>query len=165
MTSAIQLHGQEAHALTLDARLVAIRWDLLDWGVVLDLDTPASESKDAPMRRAWLVFSGVDEITMLLRDARLPTGIWLTSSLVVRLDDEGYHLCSCSALFPVFDGDELQSVNTPSTLSIRARSVFGVVSSGFHAAGEVGLSYVERQSLSSDLEMLKVLANGPLPSG
>lgn len=90
MSSAIRLQDEDVRALTTDARIVAMRWDVLEWGVVLDLDVPVSEANDAPMRRAWLAFPGVSEITLAMHEARLPTGIWLTSSLEARPDEGAF---------------------------------------------------------------------------
>lgn len=148
------------YSLTTDARIVAIRWDLLEWGVVFDLDTPVSESEGAAMRRAWLAFSGVAEVTLALQNARLPTGIWLKSSLESMLDDEGFRRYTCQALLPVFEGHSLRSEGMSSTLSIRAQDVVGVVSRNSEAPREYGLSFESRQRLCADLEMLKFVAGG-----
>ncbi len=158
MTSVLPLQGSEVHAVTKDARLVAIRWDLLEWGVVLDLDVAASEAKSAVMRRVWLAFEGVAEITLAVQRARLPTGIWLTSSLDAESDDEGFSIFSCQALVPVFDGNALSATATSRTLSIRAQAVFGVRSRGAEAPADYGLTFESRQRLCSDLEMLACLS-------
>lgn len=155
MQHVVLLQRSQVHELTRDARVVAIRWDLLDWGVVLDLDAPVSEANDADMRRAWLAFSVVDEITVAIKEARVPTGIWLTSSLEQTSDEKGYSVFSCHALLPVLDGD-----SPSSTLSIRAQGIFGLVSRGSCRPGEYGLSFEARQSLCSDAELLSALLRG-----
>lgn len=157
MESAIRLQDRETCALTTDARVVAIRWDLLEWGLVLDLDVPISEGENAAMRRAWLVFPGVSEVTMAIQDARLPTGIWLTSSLDEIPDNDGFRIFSCQALLPVFDGNTLRPIGAASTISIRAQDVFGVVSRGSDIPGEYGLLLESRQRLCADHQMLAAL--------
>jgi len=66
--------------ITQDARVAAIRWDLITGSVVLDLDCPISEAKNAPMQRAWLVFRGVKDMSIPLV-GRLPAGCWLTTTM------------------------------------------------------------------------------------
>ena len=46
-----RLTDREVMEITQDARLVAIRWDVLPWSIVLDIDTPVSEQEHAEMRR------------------------------------------------------------------------------------------------------------------
>jgi hypothetical protein len=154
MSSAIRLHDRQLRTLTTDARIVAIRWDLVEWGVVLDLDVAVSEAKNAAMRRAWLVFPGVSEMTIAIQEARLPTGIWLTSSLEELPDDDGFRIFSCQALLPVFYGNTVRPTGTSSTLSIRAQNLLGVVSQGSDIPGEHGLGFESRQRLCDDQEML-----------
>lgn len=157
MSSAVRLQDQEVRALTTDARIVAIRWDVLEWAVVLDLDVPVSEARDAPMRRAWLAFPGVSEITLAMREARVPTGIWLTSSLEARPDEGAFQVFSCHALLPVFDGTTPRFTEDASTLLVRAHAVLGVVSRGSQLPGELGLTYESRQALCPDRELRSAL--------
>ena len=157
MCSAILLNDQETRALTVDARVVAVRWDVLPWGLVLDLDAPVAESENAPMRRAWLAFLEVGEITIPMLEARLPTGIWLTSSLQVGPDERGFRVFSCNALLPVFDGNSLRSTGVPSPLAVRARAVLGLASRDSRIGEEYGLGFESRQALCSDRDMLNSL--------
>jgi hypothetical protein len=53
MTNVIELPTEEALWITDDARLVALRWDLLPYALVLDLDVAVQGSQGGLMRRAW----------------------------------------------------------------------------------------------------------------
>lgn len=162
MDSAIRLQGQDVYNLTWDARVTAIRWDLLEWGVVFDLDVPISEAEDAPMRRAWLAFEGVSEITIPMLDARLPTGIRLTSSMEVGIRTDDFQVFSCWALLPVFDGNVLRRDQTSAKVSIRAQGVTGIVSRSADRGSLYGLSFLARNALATDTDMRSVLAgSGP----
>ncbi len=50
-------------AVVKDARAVSLRWDLIPWCLTLDLDTPLDESYNSPLRRAWLIFVGISELS------------------------------------------------------------------------------------------------------
>ena len=143
------------HSLTEDARVAAIRWDLMEWGLVFDLDVPISEAHEAPMRRGWLVFLGVAECTIPILNARLPNGIWLSSGLAERADDEGFRTYSWSALVPVFEGDEPKP-SPVQQISVRAQSLVCIVSSESISPNPFGLGFDARRQLCSDEEMLRV---------
>jgi hypothetical protein len=158
MILAGRVEEHDALALSWDARIVAVRWDLVPWGLVLDLDTPVSEAKGAAMRRAWLVFSGISEVTIPMRANRLPTGIWLTSSFDVDDKDEhGLRMYACRALLPTFDGDRLRGEDSAGELSVRAQSLVAVLSMGSDTPAEYGLAWEVRVGLSSDQDMLSAL--------
>jgi len=159
MASHLVLEESDALHLTRDARIVAIRWDLIEWGLVLDLDVPVSESAGAPMRRAWIVFNGVADVTIPMADARLPNGIWLTSALGVAPAQSGFRGYSCQALFPNFEGNERAAADAHSGMFIRAQSLVGVISTDSGNPSESMLSYEVRNRLSSDLSMLEAIAN------
>ena len=165
MDSAIRLQGQDVCDLTWDARVVAIRWDLLEWGVVFDLDVPVSEAEDAPMRRAWLAFEGDSEITITMLDARLPTGIRLTSSMEIGIRANEFQLFSCMALLPVFDGNVLRREQTAARMSIRAQGVTGIVSRSADRGSLYGLSLLARNALATDADLLSVLAGSCAEGG
>ncbi len=77
------LDASAVSEMTRDAKVVAIRWDLIKWSLVLDMDVPASEARASPVRRAWLVLGGVSEISLDLESARLPDGVWLSGPAAV----------------------------------------------------------------------------------
>ena len=157
MTLANRVEGYDALVLSRDARLVAVRWDVVPWGIVLDLDTPDSEANGAAMRRAWLIFAGVSEVTIPMRNNRLPTGIWLSSPLAVEKEDHGFSNYTCSALLPTFDRNRLREADSGAEISIRAQSLVGAVSANSATPGEYGLSLRTRIELSSDEDLLVVL--------
>lgn len=154
MLSPTLVEGNAALALARDARIVAIRWDLIEWGLVLDLDVPTSECESSAMRRAWLIFSGVSEVTIPIEAARLPNGIWLTSSLAVEGGQDGLRLYTCWALLPSFDGNELRAADAGGDISIRAQELLGVMSAATDNPKEYGLSYQARTELATDQAML-----------
>ena len=149
--------ADDALNLSRDSRIVALRWDLVPWGIVLDLDVPISEAEGAAMRRAWLLFSGVADVTIPMQSSRLPTGIWLTSSFAVEACAQELLLYTCRALLPEFDGNRLRENGTLGRISIRAQSLVGVVSENSSLAGEYGLALKARTDLASDQEMLASL--------
>jgi hypothetical protein len=146
-----------ALALAKDARIVALRWDLLEWGLVLDLDVPSSEREDSTMRRAWLVFSGVSEVTLPMEATRLPSGIWLTSSLAAEDRYDGFRVYTCWALLPTFDNDEVRTIDVSHSISIQAQSLVGILSPTPGGACDYGLTYRTRTSLASDQAMLEAI--------
>jgi hypothetical protein len=111
MEKTVKLSEKETIQLTLDARLVGIRWDIIPWSLVFDLDVPTSESKNAPMCRAWIVFSGMSELSFPLNSARLPNGCWLTSNLSYKLLPDGFRDYSVLGLVPMFDAEQLIEKN------------------------------------------------------
>jgi hypothetical protein len=160
MLSPTLVEENAALALARDARIVAIRWDLIEWGLVLDLDVPTSECENSAIRRAWLVFSGVSEVTIPMAAARLPTGIWLTSSRCGRRAGRAqalYRLRTSSELC----GNELRATDTGGGISIRAQALVGVLSATTDNPNEHGLSYEARTRLATDRAMLNTVNRGP----
>jgi hypothetical protein len=157
MPVATCLAESDALRLSMDARIVAVRWDLLEWGVVFDLDTPVSEAKRSAMKRAWLVFSGLDQLTVPMLGARLPTGLWLTSSLDVEPAPQGFRTYTCHGHFAVPDGAGVRA--NLKALVVQAQSLVGVVSTNGAPPIDYGLALDVRRKLASDDEMLRALAS------
>jgi hypothetical protein len=157
MPVATCLSESDALHLSMDARIVAVRWDLVEWGVVFDLDTPVSEATGAAMKRAWLVFSGLDHLTVPMLGVRLPTGLWLTSSLDVEPAPDGFRTYSCHGLFAVPDGAKVRA--NLQSLVVQAQSLVGVVSTNEAAPIDYGLAFDVRRKLASDDEMLRALCS------
>jgi hypothetical protein len=157
MIHATRVDEQAALVLVRDARIAAIRWDIIEWGLVLDIDTPATEAPGAPMRRAWLVFSGVSDVTVPARAARLPNGIWVTSVMNAESGTDGFRTYSAAALLPVFDENVPRGDGLSATVVIRAQGLLGVVSSRTAVAGDHGLSFEARTGLSTDMDMASTL--------
>jgi hypothetical protein len=158
MPIATCLSESDALDLSLDARIVAVRWDLVEWGVVFDLDTPVSEATGAAMKRAWLVFSGLDHLTVPLLRVRLPTGLWLTSSLDVEPAADGFRTYTCYALVGVPHGAEVRA--SSNTVIVQSQSLVGVVSTNEARPIDYGLALDVRRKLASDDEMLRALPSG-----
>lgn len=148
------LTADELWEFPADSRLVAIRWDLLEWGLVLDFDAPESEAADARMHRGWLAFDGVSDMTVPIRRSRLPTGCF-TSGGVAQSDSDGelseYVL---SALFPTFDENGAIEAGPAKDITIKALRVVGVLSVASAAPGPNGLTYRDRVALANDQSML-----------
>jgi hypothetical protein len=155
MPVATCLSESDALDLSFDARIVAVRWDLEEWGVVFDLDTPVSEAVGAAMKRAWLVFSGLDYLTVPMLGARLPTGLCLISSFGVEPAPKGFRTYTCHGVFAVADGAGVRA--NPQILVVQAQSLVGVVSTNEALPIEYGLALDLRRKLASDDEMLQAL--------
>jgi hypothetical protein len=152
-----RFENDSALALSRDARITAIRWDLVPWGLVLDLDSPVSEARDAGMRRVWLVFAGIGEVTLPVYNARLPSGIWLTSDLVASDIVHGSRHYTCQALLPQFDGNALREGRSSDEVVISAQALVGLASTRSTTPTEYGLSRAARIELCSDEDLLRVL--------
>ena len=95
------------------------------------------------MRRVWLVFRGVDEVTIPLRGTRLPTGIWLTSPFGAEDAEGEFRSFTCRALLPTFDGNVLRPAGTPGEISLLAQELVGVVSTRAETPTDYGLTWEE----------------------
>jgi hypothetical protein len=155
------LATQQIGNATLDSRLVALRWDVFPWSLVLDLDVPESEADRAPMRRVWVVFVDVSDVQIPLV-ARLPTGIWLTSGITIETIDDGMFKACASALLPSFDEENHLTRNPHVEISISAHHVLGVRSNSAAVPGPLGLDYECRNELASDEALVRLL--GPMMS-
>lgn len=150
----IKLNAADALKMTLDARVAAIRWDVLAWDLVLDMDTPSAEGRTKLMHRAWLCFRGVSTMTWPFHQTRLPTGCWL-SSCIGQPDDCGeFKEYRFYSLIPRIHEDGSMTGNPAVAVSIRAQGVFGLVSVESCAVGSFGLSWKDRIKLASDEELV-----------
>lgn len=152
------LQTNELCKLTMDARVVALRWDLVPWALVLDLDVPESEEKNSSMYRAWLVFSGISELSLPLDNVRIPTGFWLTSQLSIQHRDE-FKLVSFLAMLPIFKAGDSPLSEPTKEITIRTKVIEGVISINNIAPSEYGLIRKDRLALASDEDMLLGLTN------
>jgi hypothetical protein len=155
----IMLEENEILKLTQDARIAGIRWDVIPWCLVLDLDVPISEARQAPMRRAWIVFHGVSELTFPAQDARLPNGCWLTSTSSLTAVPTDYRMFCVLALMPRFIGNESSAISAVEKIVICARRMVGVVSSASATPGDSGLAWENRIALATDEEMRVAVGN------
>jgi hypothetical protein len=150
----LSLSYDEVLGLVRNAKLVAIRWDLIPWCLVLDLDAPTSEAKGAQMRRVWLVFEGMSEISWLLDRARLPNGCWISNSLETESLSDGFFLFTFMTLAPAFTGAGSVDKNPTRVLCIRAKKVYGIASESSGMPDVSGLTRDVRLGLAGDEEML-----------
>ena len=154
-----RLTDREVMEITQDARLVAIRWDVLPWSIVLDIDTPASEQDHAEMRRTWICFSGIDSFTWNFENTRLPTGCWLNSTIgVTPLSNEFTEYCF-SALTAQFCEDGSLKGNSSTDVIIQSRRIAGVSSIESAYPEQYGLSWDQRTALASDEDFISILGN------
>ena len=147
----------DAMNITLDARVVALRWDVIPWGLVLDLDVPISEDNKAFMKRAWLCFSGIDSITWNFAAARLPTGIWLISPIVMSDLKNGFHEYRFSAILPQFQTNGSMMANPSHEIIIRAQCIECIISKESVRPGEYGLTWRDRVALANDQAFIDVV--------
>jgi hypothetical protein len=157
MTSVLHVSGAHWTEVTRDARLVAIRWDILPRGVIFDLDVPTAESDFAPMRRGWLAFSEVRDVTIWMNRAIIPMGIWLTSELYVLTVNESVVDYSCSCTLYGADGDGFRLVREAPDVSIRAQDAVALLSQRSDLPTENRLSFESRSRLCSDQDFYSAL--------
>jgi hypothetical protein len=145
-----------------DSKLVAIRWDLVDWGLVLDVDVPIRNPEETPddvtpVRRMWLVFGGMSEITWDLGNARLPDGCWMTSYGSIVQEEGDMQVFEITTMVPTFKGNEMaKDVRQTGRLAIRSMSMFAVRSKDHDLPGQFGLTREQRTSLADDESMRDV---------
>ncbi len=154
-----RLADEDVLDITLDARVVAIRWDVIPWGLVLDLDAPLSEDDKTSMRRAWLCFPGLSSFTWVFMGTRLPTGCWLTSPVWVLSLANGFSEYHFSALVPQFHADGTIKENVSTEVIVRSRGIAGVVSELFAQRGDFGLVWGDRIKLATDQEFIDILSD------
>jgi hypothetical protein len=148
-----------------DARIAAIRWDILPWGLVLDLDARLSEAQDSPLRRVWLAFDGVAEMTLELLDSRVPNGIWITSGIEVTEVSERFRDYSFLALLPTHAPDDTLVGRASRSVTIRAMNLVGVASRASTAARESGgLGWAQRVALARDEDFVEAFESLGLSS-
>ncbi len=148
------LDASAVSEMTRDAKVVAIRWDLIKWSLVLDMDVPASEARASPVRRAWLVLGGVSEISLDLESARLPDGVWLSGPAAVENLANGFSVFRASAIAPAFGKGATIEGNATRVLTLRAKHVFAVISERSAIPGQFGIDSDQRRSLATDEQLL-----------
>jgi hypothetical protein len=154
LNKVIELDQEKTKLLTVDALLLALRWDLIPWSLVLDLDTPISEAVEAPYRRAWIVFGGVSEIYFPIHNARLPNGCGLISQISISELTDDFKLYEFCGLLPSFSKND-SIIGYPSKdISIKAKEITGLISIETRSAN---INFIDRQTrvnLASDEEFL-----------
>lgn len=153
MTRITKLPSTETKAIVRDARIVAIRWDLIEWSLVLDLDIPVSEAPETFRRRAWAIFDGISDVSLELHHQRLPRGIEVVDDAMETQNGDGFNTYTMS--FISMDRNEKVEWFE---FEIRARGVFGLVSEGTYPSES---TYSIRTQNASDEDFLGVLRSNP----
>jgi len=153
MKQVVSLPSEETLRATLDAKLVAIRWDLIPWSMVFDLDVPTSEAKNAGIYRAWIVFKGMSQLTFPSHGARLPNGCCLTSILTCESRPDGFQDYAVTGILPIFDGNGLSDARQSARIVVCAQGIKGLRSESSAIPSEFGLPYATRIALASDAEL------------
>ena len=152
------LGDAEVLEATLDARVVAMRWDLIPWGLVIDLERPVSEGKGAPLTRTWLAFDGLSNVTWPMISVRVHLGCWLSSKITANRHNDLIDF-TFSAQLPEYSGDGDAHGEVLKWVKIRARELRGVESAN-SAVPDDKYRILEREArlaLGTDEEMLRAL--------
>jgi hypothetical protein len=156
MSRARELERKEALSVTMGSRIVSIRWDVIPLSLVLDLDSPISEGEGTPMRRVWLIFEGVSDMTWPFDHARVPNGIWISSEIGIEEADQTFRRFSFPALLPRHRDDDSVVDSPTRTVTIRAQNISGVASREASSPGEFGgLAMIDRLALVADDELAR----------
>src|SRR5262249_32027009 len=134
-------------------------WDILPWCLVLDMDSPTDERKNAPIRRAWMIFVGISELSWSLVDARLPNGIFGTNPLMTRELSKDLHEYVLPVLAPIFDAHGNQMTNPHKRMSFRALRLIGGVSIETACFGENGPDRKQRNTLATVDDLLEAIGD------
>ncbi len=154
----VTLGEDDAHECASSARIVAVRRDLIPWALVLDMDARLSDEIETEMRRLWLVFPAVDDVSMPLDRANVPTGIWTAGPLwSVSGAEDGLR----EFTIPVIMGSRSAPEGSPKCdLRVTAKSAFAVASV---ATAKEGLHtrFRTRSSVADDMSMLAAAEQSP----
>jgi hypothetical protein len=140
------------------SRVVSLRWDVVPWALVIDVDAPVAETSF--LRRAWMVFDGFSEITCSFEQARVPNGLWISSPTCCEEDGkDGFRNYSFSALLPRHNQTDAVLGSPARSVTIRAQGLHGFSSASSLPGGEFrGLGWAERMSLASDHDLVAAVA-------
>lgn len=133
-----------------DARVAALRWDLIEWALVLDVDYCTSEAAGAPLGRGWIVFEGLVDISLVLANARLANGLWIDSEIDIQQDKDGFNRYSMGALLIDILPDGSTRRSAGDRITIRAQRLVALRSERTLATTRGYLKLAERQALASD---------------
>jgi hypothetical protein len=153
------LESTEALSLGRDAKIVAIRWDLIPWCLVLDCDVPLREDvENTPTRRAWMIFNGIHEISWTLNSARLPNGVFMTNAIVASNCMEGFFQYELPMLTPTFSSANKLNRNPYNKLIIQAKKFIMAMSIAASHFGEFGPDRQQRNELASEEDFLRAIS-------
>lgn len=121
--------GTSGFAYIRDAWIVAFRWDLLESGLVLDVDAPTSEYHEAQYMRAWVIFDSVSDLSMpAMNEVRVSKGLWSGTELRRDSVGDGEHRFISAFYCP----------DSPATSSAKARSARSPSSPHGRSCSQVG---------------------------
>ena len=153
------LTNDDAMQLGIDATLVAMRWDVIPWCLVMDLDVAASEHPaQSWVHRAWLVFVGMSELTWNVQNARLPRGVVCTSQIRRESAPGGFTKYELPLLAPKFVNERAFAPSPRAHATIRSKACIGAVSRDKRQIADSSY-YQERQSLASDQDLMSKLGD------
>lgn len=160
-TDRVEVHeGTSGFAYIRDARIVAFRWDLLESGLVLDMDAPTSESQEAQYMRAWVVFDAVSNLSVpAMNRVRVTKGFWSGTELRRDSVGAGEHKFVLSVLLPRFTGDILSESPQREITMVAARAlVLTSRRTGRSNSGVAGLDNRQRAELATEADQLQALS-------
>ncbi|HEY3319221.1 MAG TPA: hypothetical protein VGP72_01950 [Planctomycetota bacterium] len=150
-----QLTEDDALERVQDARVVAIRWDVIPFAVVLDLDLAIPEEKDRVVRRAWYVFWAISVIDFGLV-GRLPTGCCLTSTMSRSEEPGGFFAYRINAVMAIFNADDSLADGCTKVVCVSAKRLVALQSTATAVQDQYGLlSWEQRCRLASDAEFIE----------
>ena len=154
MDKVYELSLEEIKNSTIDARLAALRWDVVPWSLVLDLDTPVTENANALMKRAWIILTNISELSFPLSNARIPNGCWLTSQIGFTTLSNNFINYEVSCLLPSFNQDDELQNNPVKNISVIAQGIIGLSSTQTGRSTDKILDRKIRTDLADDVDFL-----------
>lgn len=154
------LDDAQSYAMIRESRIVAIRWDVLPWSIVLDLDVSVSEAENSQMRRAWLAFYDVSRVNLQLSDACIPTGVFIVTEMwtdEVYINNIKLQKSTFRILVTEKPAGEISTTNEIKDIVFVSKKIAGVASINSCFGGENGLSWADRNSLASDENLRDLL--------
>jgi hypothetical protein len=139
------------------SRVVALRWDLVPWDLVLDIDCSELLDGAGATRRGWLIFGGVSELSWSLRNARLPNGVIMTAPIGRTAIENGFVKYTLLHLAPTFNEHGNITGNPHNELTITAMGLSCLVSSSVTDTAGEWLDFEKRNVLASDADFLATI--------
>lgn len=129
-----------------DARIASVRYDLIPWALVLDIDVFVNEAIDSTMKRMWLIFQNINYITLPLDKAQIPTGIIIGNNIIKEANE--YHI----AIILQTEGNTVVEWRE---IVIKAKDMICLSSKAAKLPNGYNLlSYEDRNDLCTDEELL-----------
>lgn len=153
MTRTRSLSDAELSEAFLDARVAALRWDVVPYALVLDLDV-VEQAMRSRVRRAWIAFDGLSDFTWPFDKVRVPRGWFSTSCLRRQESHAGFTSFRFTVLAPQYAADSASAVRASSEVEVIAKSVQGVISIEAAQVDASGPTYEQRVAVASDQELL-----------